>query len=167
MLHETVFRTDDVVPAERFDRWCRHISRSFWPADMVSDHVSDFQAHQRILDLGAVRLCTAEYLPMTMRRTDKLIQRSDPELCLVTLLLRGRMGVTRPGCDTAYGEYDLVVQDSSRPACIQATGAGDPDRDKISDLSVLVPRALLRCPADQPVVLVSLLATPALRCAHG
>lgn len=115
---------------------------------MVTDHVSDFRASQRILNLGAVRLCTTEHLPMTVRRTENLIRQSDPELCLVTLLLRGALRVIRPDCETAYGAYDLAVHDSSRPVCIQTTQTGDCNRDKVSEVSALAPKALLPFPGD-------------------
>ncbi len=143
MLYETVFRSEDVAPADRFDRWRQHISRSLWPTEMVTDHVSDFRAYQRILDLGAVRLCTTEYLPMTVRWTENLIRQADPELCLMTLPLRGEVRVIRPDCETAYAAYDLAVHDSSLPTCIQTIETGDCDRDKVSEVSALVPKALL------------------------
>lgn len=146
MLYETVFRSEDVAPADRFDRWCQHISRSLWPTEMVTDHVSDFRASQRILNLGAVRLCTTEHLPMTVRWTEHLIRQSDPGLYMVTLLLHGSLRVARPGCETAYAAYDLAVHDSSRAACIQTTETGDCDRDKVSEVSALVPKALLPFP---------------------
>ena len=143
MLYETVFRSEDVAPADRFDRWRQHISRSLWPTEMVTDHVSDFRAYQRILDLGAVRLCTTEYLPMTVRWTENLIRQADPELCLMTLPLRGEVRVIRPDCETTYAAYDLAVHDSSLPTCIQTIETGDCDRDKVSEVSALVPKALL------------------------
>lgn len=148
MLDETVFRSEDVAPADRFDRWRQHISRSLWPTEMVTDHVSDFRASQRILNLGAVRLCTAEYLPTTVRRTENLIRQADPELCLMTLPLRGTQRVIRQDCETAHAAYDLAVHDSSRPACIQTIETGDCDRDKVSEVSALVPKALLPFPGD-------------------
>lgn len=149
MLHETVFRSEDVTPADRFDHWRQHISRSLWPTEMATDHVSDFQASQRILNLGAVRLCMTQYLPMTVRRTEDLIRQSDPELCLVTLTLSGALRVSRPDCETVYAAYDLAVHDSSRPVCIQTIETGDCDRDKVSEMSALVPKALLPFPEDR------------------
>jgi len=148
MLFETVFRSEDVVPVERFDRWRQHVSGSLWPVEMVTGHGSDFRASQRILNLGGVRLCMTEHLPTTVWWTEDLIGGSEPELCLVTLLLRGAMRVIRADRETAYAAYDLAVHDSSRPACVQTVETGDCDRDTVSEVSALVPKALLSLPRD-------------------
>ncbi|MGH3915938.1 MAG: hypothetical protein ACRDTC_21395 [Pseudonocardiaceae bacterium] len=129
MLCETVFRSEDVAPADRFDHWRQHISRSLWLTEMTTDHESDFRASQRILNLDAVQLCTMEYLPMTTRRTEKLIRQSDPQQYRMTLLRHGALRIIRPDCETAYAAYDLAVHDSSRPVRIE-TPYGLPERSQ-------------------------------------
>lgn len=150
MLDETVFRSEDVAREDRFDCWRRHMSSSHWPIEMVTDHISDFHASERMLHLGAVRLCRTEYLPTTVWWTENLIRQCDPELCRVTLPLRGTLRVARPDGESVHAAYDLAVHDSSRPACIQAVETGDGDRDQISEVSALVPKALLPCHEEDP-----------------
>nr|WP_308434285.1 hypothetical protein [Streptomyces gelaticus] len=67
-----------MLASGRFDCWREYVSQTYVPAEVDSDHAADFAASQRILALGAVQLWTMEHSPMTLRRTRKLIRRSDP-----------------------------------------------------------------------------------------
>lgn len=56
MLNETVFRTEDLPGADRFDYWCERIGRTHAPLDLYSAYAADYQAHQRVLELGALHV---------------------------------------------------------------------------------------------------------------
>lgn len=56
MLSETVFRSEDLPRAERFDAWQDLLSRTHAPMRLRSDHAGDFRAHQRLIALGEVSL---------------------------------------------------------------------------------------------------------------
>ncbi|WP_171166523.1 helix-turn-helix domain-containing protein [Streptomyces sp. I05A-00742] len=148
MLSETVFRSADVPPADRFDLWRKYIADSYVPLEIQAPGTEGFTATQRILELGAVRLWKVEHSPMSMRRTPALIRRSDPELYHLSLPLRGTMRVAQHGRarhEDRYGERDLVLLDTSRPYAMEA--AADLSRDRISGTGLFVPRGLLPLPA--------------------
>ncbi|MGW3496492.1 AraC-like ligand-binding domain-containing protein [Streptomyces sp. NPDC001020] len=144
MLLERTIHTEDVLGPDRFDCWREHASRSCAPAEVESDHAADFVASLRVLVLGPVQLWTTEHPPMALRRTQKLIQQSDPEAYLVSLPLRGTMRLTDSDREADYEQDDLVLQDTSRPHHVQTiTGHG---RGTVLGTGVFVPRKLLPLP---------------------
>ncbi|MFC9623223.1 helix-turn-helix domain-containing protein [Streptomyces sp. NPDC056930] len=144
MLVETVLRTEDVPPKERFDRWREHLSRTHGPAEIHSADVTDFPASQRILSLGAMRVWTMEHPPMTVHRTPELIRQADPGLYHLSLPLCGRMRMTRPGREAEYHPCDLVLQDTSHPYLMRAAAEGR--TGTVLSTGLLVPRELLPLP---------------------
>ncbi len=52
MLTETVFRSADLKPAERFECWRELVGQTHAPLDVRSDHRSDFRVSQRVLKIG-------------------------------------------------------------------------------------------------------------------
>ncbi|MEU9763511.1 AraC family transcriptional regulator [Streptomyces sp. NPDC047987] len=146
MLTEKAFRTQDVLASGRFDCWREYVSQTYVPAEVDSDHAADFAASQRILALGAVQLWTMEHPPMTLRRTRKLIRRSDPELYHLSLPLRGTMRLTSPDHEAHYEPYDLVLHDTSCPHLMRAiTSHGE---GTILGTGLFVPRKLLPLPEN-------------------
>ncbi|MFE2184899.1 Tn3 family transposase [Streptomyces sp. NPDC059455] len=144
MLIETAFSTRDVLAPDRFSCWREHISQTYVPMDVEGDRTADTTVSQRILALGAVQLWTMEHSPMTLRRTQKLIQQSDPELYHLSLNLRGTMELTSPGHEAEYEPYDLVLHDTSRPHLIRATTSHG--EDTILGTGLFIPRKLLPLP---------------------
>jgi hypothetical protein len=74
MLSETVFRSDELPAADRFDCWRELVSRTHAPLELRSDHRADFRASQRVLDLGAVSVWPTTFQPVCFRRSPKLIR---------------------------------------------------------------------------------------------
>ncbi|MEU2743011.1 helix-turn-helix domain-containing protein [Streptomyces sp. NPDC007095] len=144
MLIETAFCTRDVLAPDRFSCWREHISQTYVPMDVEGDHPADTTVSQRILALGAVQLWTMEHSPMTLRRTQKLIQQSDPELYHLSLNLRGTMGLTSSGHEAEYEPYDLVLHDTSQPHLIRATASHG--EDTTLGTGLFIPRKLLPLP---------------------
>ncbi|MGV9308094.1 AraC-like ligand-binding domain-containing protein [Nonomuraea sp. NPDC003727] len=150
MLSETVFRSDDVPAADRFDHWHDLVNRTHAPLDMQSDHRKDFWAAQRLLDLGAVSVWLTAFKPMRFRRTPRLIRQSDPEGVHLSLPTKGPLRTTRGHHEIEYGPYDLCIFDTSRPAEFQA---GDvPGRH--AGIGVEIPKALLHLPGKSLDTLV-------------
>ncbi|WP_353961875.1 helix-turn-helix domain-containing protein [Streptomyces sp. NBC_01764] len=146
MLIETAFHTRDVLAPDRFSCWREHISQTYVPMDVEDDSTADTTVSQRFLALGAVQLWTMEHSPMTLRRTQKLIQQSDPELYHLSLNLRGTMGLTSSHHEAQYERYDLVLHDTSRPHLLRAiTSHGE---DTILGTGLFVPRKLLPLPEN-------------------
>ncbi|MFG2093955.1 helix-turn-helix domain-containing protein [Streptomyces sp. NPDC048612] len=145
MLTERLFQTDGLPPKDRFDCWRDHVSQTY-TAEVESDHAGDFAASQRILDLGGVRLWTVEHPSMTLRRTQKLIQQSDPGLYHLSLPLTGTMSHSGPDHEAEYERYDLVLHDTSRPHLMRAiTSDGE---GTVSGTGLFVPRKQLPLPEN-------------------
>ncbi|MFI6700876.1 helix-turn-helix domain-containing protein [Streptomyces sp. NPDC050509] len=148
MLVETVFRSEDVPAADRFECWRELMSRSYAPMELRSDHADDFRAHQRLIGLGAVSVWPGEFQPLVFRRTPKLIRQSDPEVYQLTLVLKGSgrlvLGRQEATCDA----YEFHSNDSSRPS---ETWTG---RERTGIVGVELPKAQLplqRGRADQAI----------------
>ncbi|ARF56861.1 helix-turn-helix domain-containing protein [Streptomyces gilvosporeus] len=142
MLHETVFRSEDVPAADRFDYWVELLGRTHAPMELRSDCADDFRASQRVLDLGAVTVWPATFQPLTFRRTPKLIRRSDPETCHLSLLVSGAGASVWGHRETEYKPYDLHINSSSMAYEIHSTG------DPVTMVGVEIPMALLPLPRD-------------------
>ncbi|MET8719089.1 helix-turn-helix domain-containing protein [Streptomyces misionensis] len=146
MLIERTFSTQDVIASDRFDCWREHVLRTYAPAEVHSDHVANFAASQRIVNLGDVQLWTMEHPSMTLSRTEKLIRRSDPELYHLSLPLQGTMRLTGFEHEAAFERHDLVLHDTSRPHLMRAiTGHGE---RAIQGTGLLIPRKLLPLPEN-------------------
>ncbi|MEU6084385.1 AraC family transcriptional regulator [Streptomyces sp. NPDC047108] len=144
MLTETGIRTQDVAPEDQFDHWREHLSKSYAPAEILSDRTSDFPASQRMLHLGAIRLWRTEHPQLTLRRTSKLVRRSDPEMYHLSLALRGTKTLALRNHEVHYGAYDLSLVDTSSPFVMEARP--DDGQERVLGTGVLIPRTLLPLP---------------------
>jgi AraC-like DNA-binding protein len=140
MLSETVFDSEDLPVADRFDAWQALMSRTHAPMQLTSEDAADFRAHQRLIALGDVAVWPATFQQLVFRRTPKLVRQSDPENCHLSLLLRGNAVASWNRNEAAYAAYDIHANDTSRPFDI-ATGAGP-----ITTIGIEVPKALLGLP---------------------
>ncbi|MGW1603487.1 AraC-like ligand-binding domain-containing protein [Streptomyces eurythermus] len=139
MVRETMFRSEDVPAADRFDYWRDLMIRTLAPLDMSSDHADDFQASMHLLELGAVHVSPQTFQSMRFYRTPKLIRQSDPELLHISLVTRGTVGIVQHGREIAYEPGDLCVVDSSRPFdCLAVNG-----RRPVEAVGVAVPTEML------------------------
>lgn len=143
MLSETVFRSEDLPAADRFDAWCALMTRTHAPMDLSSEHAADFRAHQRLIRLGSLSVWPATFQQLVFRRTTRLIRQSDPELYHLSLILRGVGGVSWGRHDAAYRVYDFHSNDSGRPFEIW-TG-----EDPVTTVGLEIPKASLPLPRDR------------------
>jgi AraC-like DNA-binding protein len=149
---ESVFRTDGLPAADRYESWVEMTARSLLPTSISSDHADDFRAEARALDLHVLQVSVLRFPSMRSRRTRKLILRNDPETCQLALNPCGNMGISQHGRDMILRPSGLMAYDSSHTfdAHISAdngTGAG---------VTILqVPRASLPlAPADLREIMV-------------
>lgn len=140
MLSETVFNSEDLPAADRFEAWRAVMSRTHAPMDLSSDHEGDYRAHLRLITLGEVSVWPATYQQLVFHRTPKLIRQSDPEAFHLTIILRGEGGVSWGRHDASYQQYDFHTNDSSRPWEVW-TG-----RDLLTTVGVEIPKTLLPLP---------------------
>ncbi|MGC5282005.1 helix-turn-helix domain-containing protein [Actinomadura citrea] len=139
---ETVYRTEDYPPAERFDHWREWMGRTHVPVDLTSEYAADFRAHQRTLLLGAATVWPSTVQPLLSRRTAKLVRRSDPETYNLTLVLEGTASASWDDREAEYHPYDLHGQSSSQPCTVQV-GRRD---QLVRCVGVEIPKDLLALP---------------------
>ncbi|MFJ9113828.1 helix-turn-helix domain-containing protein [Streptomyces sp. NPDC102283] len=142
MLDETVFRSEDMAAADRFDNWSELLGRTHAPMELRSEYADDFRASQRVLDLGAVTVWPATFQSLIFLRTPKLIRRSDPESYHLSLVVRGTGANVWGHRESAYKPYDLHINSSSLPCEIHTSG------DSVTMVGLEVPQALLPLPRD-------------------
>ncbi|MGX7759769.1 helix-turn-helix domain-containing protein [Streptomyces angustmyceticus] len=142
MLDETVFRSEDVPAADRFDYWTEMLGRAHAPMELRSPHADDFRGSQRVLDLGAVTAWRAVFQPVVFRRTPKLIRQSDPETYHLCLVVRGTGSCVWRHRETRYGPDDLFINSSTLPNDVHSTG------DPVTTVALEIPKALVPLPRD-------------------
>lgn len=144
MLPETMFRSEDVPAAERFESFRELVGRTHAPMQLLSDHREDFRASQRLLTLGDVSVWPTTFQPVRFQRTPKLIRQSDPEGVHVSLPLRGTLRLTSGEHEAAYDPSHLCVVDTSQPVDVQGGDFSCPH----TGVGVEIPKALLPVPPD-------------------
>jgi len=140
-VRETVFRSKELLVADRFEWWCELASRTLIPTVFTSVHADDFRAEVRLLQVGAVSVVS--YPSLRSCRTPTLVRRSDPELYQVALTLRGGQGLSHCGRDALVGVGDLLLYDTSHPFDARTF----PDGGTAEGIIVGVPRVALALPA--------------------
>ncbi|MFI6925873.1 helix-turn-helix domain-containing protein [Nonomuraea spiralis] len=142
---ESVFRTDELPAADRYDSWVEMTARSLLPTAISCDHADGFRAETRVLDLHVLQVSVLKFPPMRSRRPQRLIRRADPEACQLALNPCGYMGISQLDRDMILHRGGLVAFDSSHTfdshmAADDGTAAG---------VTVLqVPRTLLPLAAN-------------------
>ncbi|MGR3939474.1 helix-turn-helix domain-containing protein [Streptomyces sp. BRA346] len=126
MVYETVFRSEDVSAADRFDYWRELMVQTVVPMDISSDYADDFQASVHLLELGAAQVRPTTFQSVHFHRTPQLIRQSAPELLHVLLVERGTVGVSQSGQQATPGPGDLSMVDFSRPFDSYAISDGRP-----------------------------------------
>ncbi|MGA5130064.1 helix-turn-helix domain-containing protein [Streptomyces olivoreticuli] len=145
MLIENEFRTDRLPPEIRFDSWCERVGRTHAPLDLHSKDAADYQAYQRVLELGALHVWPTTHQSLRFRRTPKLIRRSDPEQYHIGIPLSGTNQVSWSDQKAVYGAYEIQIFDSSR--AVEVFSANGPDL--FSGIGIEIPKSLLHLPQDK------------------
>ncbi|WP_275560111.1 helix-turn-helix domain-containing protein [Streptomyces sp. 5-6(2022)] len=142
---EDVFRTEDLPRADRFDAWCERAAQSHAPVEMSSAHVADFRGFQQAVQLGAVPVYASEWQPAVVRRTPRLVRRSDPERYRLSFVRSGTVGTAVNGQHITHGPCGLFSHTTSAPLELRI-GTRE---DRVKAVSVEVPRTLMPQPAAQ------------------
>ncbi|MET8507639.1 helix-turn-helix domain-containing protein [Streptomyces sp. NPDC004787] len=145
----TLFRSQDVPPDERFDRWREMIARSR-ANDTTSPHAGDFHAELLLMELGPVTVWRTSFAPARFRRGARRIRRHDAEHYHVSLLTHGGLTLAHERGGTAtIGPGGLLV-DSSWQACESHAHAADSTADgrpgAVAGVGLDLPRDLLPLP---------------------
>ncbi|WP_445400673.1 helix-turn-helix domain-containing protein [Streptomyces sp. LE64] len=140
MLTQSVIRTDDVPPRDRFAFWQECMTRTMAPMEMSAPRPGEFRARKRLLYLDDITLWPTDLGPSRYRRTPRLIRRSDPGLLHMTLVLpgSGTIRVDHAGHRSVNEPYDLYFLDTSRPYDVQSDG-----ERRLVGVGVEIPRSRL------------------------
>lgn len=142
---ESVFRWDGLSQGDRFECWRDLACSSHAPHEVDSPHKADFRATLQILDLGPATVSALESPVLRARRTQKMIQRSDPELYNLAFTQWGSAGAAQAGGETTVSRGDLLLTTSSQPLH-SWLGSG---MERTAMVEALLPRAWLPLPAGQ------------------
>ncbi|MEO3873350.1 helix-turn-helix domain-containing protein [Nonomuraea sp. B12E4] len=112
---ESVWRTVDVPPMDRFDLWREKTASTVCPMDMTSPHAEDFRAEMRQVRLGEVGVWRADCQQMDFHRTARLIRRSDPESYQLAFPLTGAVGISQAGRQEVHGSHQMYLVTTSQP----------------------------------------------------
>lgn len=136
--------TDHLPPDERFAFWREISSRTWVPYDSTCEPalVPGFNANMAVCELGAVQLALMKTTPYGICRTAKLIRQADPELCKLSVAVRGAGGITQDERHAEFAVGDLILYDTSRPYF----AALKPDIRTSQLLVLRFPRSLLPLP---------------------
>jgi AraC-like DNA-binding protein len=113
----TVIRTDEVSASERFD-FIQELTAATWlPMECRTDlRMADYRAEFRASDLGAMQVVVMDVMPVTVRRTSKLISQADPDLLKVLLVCDGGTSVVGQGGQQArLSPAEFAIYDTRRP----------------------------------------------------
>ncbi|MGW5401938.1 AraC-like ligand-binding domain-containing protein [Streptomyces sp. NPDC003952] len=140
---ETLLRSEDLPVGDRFAWWSDMISDSSEPAVVTSDHVHDFRTTIRQLQMGAARVSVLSHPSMRVRRSQRLVRRSDPDFYHLTLNLRGSRRLSHCGRDTVLSAGDLMLYDSSHSFDVQFPA----QQAAVRAITIDLPRSTVHLPS--------------------
>jgi AraC-like DNA-binding protein len=143
MLQESVFRTMDLPPGDRFEAWEHRMGHTHAPMRLTSEHTADYHGEQRVIGLGDVTVWPATFDQLTFHRTAKLVRQSDPEVYHLSLLLEGE-GVADWGRHRAAYRINEFHTNSSSRSFDVITGP-----DPVTIVGLELPRTLVAVPGHR------------------
>ncbi|WP_090931077.1 helix-turn-helix domain-containing protein [Nonomuraea jiangxiensis] len=108
--------TNDMPPAERFDRWSDHLWKVIAPMRVRCDDPQTFQGHIAGMDLDTVQISSVTSTPCDGRRTRQMIRRSDPERFQLAFDQYGSTTISQDRRTAQARPMDLVLFHTSRPS---------------------------------------------------
>ncbi|MBG0850427.1 AraC family transcriptional regulator [Streptomyces spinoverrucosus] len=112
---ETMFRTEDLPSADRFDAWCERLALTHAPSDLTSAHQAGYRGTQHLLQFNELTVHTMQWQPAFARRNQALIHLSDPDRYHLSLIRRGTVVATIDDQEAVYGPCALRTNLTYRP----------------------------------------------------
>src|SRR3954451_3880837 len=139
--------TDDVCAADRFD-YVREVTTATWvPMECDSEHRADYRGELRASGLGPMQVVVLDVMPITVRRTARLISAADPDLMKMLLVCDGGSSVVeQDGRQGRLSPAEFAVYDTRRPYDV-VCGAGAERPVRL--LTFMFPPSLLPFPASR------------------
>lgn len=121
--------------------WREQLANTMSPMEMTTDRIDQFEAEMHLRTLGEVSLWPGKLKSMSYRRTPQLIRQSDPDICHLTLMLSGGIGISQRGQSGFHGPWGMYIVSTSDPfECAN---------EESSAVGLEVPRKLLPIPGDK------------------
>lgn len=138
----TLFRSEGVSAAVRFDQWCETVARNLQDSDVSTRHTACFRGSVRAVLLGTVQLTELSYSPLASRRNMAHVRRCDPQDLQIHLILRGTaiLDLGRRRYTASAGE--MLVNGSWHPYA----GRAQVHDGLVKQLTLSVPRRALPVP---------------------
>lgn len=111
----TLITTDTVPVADRIDFFHDLVARTWVPMECHTEHL-DYVHEFRASGLGAMQVVVMDIMPVTVRRTPKLISQADPDLIKVVLVRGGNTCVvSQEGRQARVSATEFAMYDTRRP----------------------------------------------------
>jgi hypothetical protein len=137
----TLIKTDQVPPADRLD-FMRDMSATTWvPMDFQCEREAEIQAEFRASGLGPMQVVVMEVMPVTVRRTPKLISQADPDMLKMVLVCGGNSClVAQDARQAGLSAGEFALYDTRRPYEVTCGTSGD---RPLQMMTFMFPPALL------------------------
>ena len=121
-----LIRTDQVSAADRLD-FVQEITATTWvPMECRSEYRADFWGEFRASGLGAMQVVVIDTMPITVRRTSKLISQADPDMLKMLLVCdNGSSVVDQGGQQARLSPAEFAFYDTRRPYEVSCGVDGD------------------------------------------
>ncbi|WP_418153714.1 AraC family transcriptional regulator [Actinoalloteichus caeruleus] len=113
-MSETVFRSEELPEAERFERWRELMASTHAPMELSSEYAGSYRVTRRLIELGPVVVWPVALQPVVMDRTARLVRQSDPGGYHLSYMLGGTLGVSRARQEeTEHGPHHFHTTNTS------------------------------------------------------
>ena len=121
----TLIRTDQVPAADRLD-FVREMTAATWVPMECCSELGDYRGEFRASGLGAMQVVVMDIMPITVRRTPKLISQADPDMLKMVLVCGGNScAVAQDGRQASLSSADFAIYDTRRPYEVACGVDGD------------------------------------------
>jgi AraC-like DNA-binding protein len=120
----TLINLNEVSPADRLD-YVQEITAATWvPMECRAENRAGYWAQFRASGLGPMQVVVMDVMPITVRRTRKLISQVDPDLLKILLVCSGSSVVEQEGKQARLSPAEFALYDTRRPYLVNC-GVGD------------------------------------------
>ena len=111
----TLISTDQVPTADRYD-FVQQTAATTWVPMEIRSECGNYQAEFRASGLGAMQVVVMDMMPLTARRTPKLISQADPDLLKLALVCGSNSAVvSQDGRQASISAGEFAFYDTQRP----------------------------------------------------
>ena len=121
----TLIRTDQIPAADRLD-FVTEMTATTWVPMECRSELGDYRGEFRASGLGAMQVVVMDIMPITVRRTPKLISQADPDMLKMVLVCGGNSCVvSQDGRQAPLSAAEFAIYDTRRPYEVACGTGGD------------------------------------------